>query len=574
MSGARRDQALTACVAIVVYAVVLGNGFVYDDLPQILENPWLRSVRHVPDILTNHVWGFSPLHDPLYYRPAMHLVNLAVYQMAGPRPWVFHATGLLVHAAVAVVAFRLVLGLLGGAQAPGARRGALIGGLMFAAHPVNAEAVAWAGVLPDQLCALFSLLCLGSHARAMSSGRWAHLRSLPWLLAALLSKETALTVPALLAVMETLRPGSGGVRGAVRRLWPSLVLVAVFLGLRAALLGGLVPAGALPQARGPASLALGTFSALLHYAGKLVFPWPLSFVYELRPLSGALDVLAAPGAWLLAGWVAAAVVMRGRDRVPALALALFLAPLAPALYGSLVMVPPLADRYLYLPFSGFALFLGWLGATPAGGRAWAAPVGRILFAVLLLAAGAGGALRAVDFRSNLTLWSDAAAKAPASSLARGRLATALFAAGKYEDGVREAREAIRLDPRDPDHHYNLALASERRALWGVAAEGYRNAIALGNDDAEVHTRLASVLLREGDATAAAAHAERATTIAPAYAEARYVLGRALVNLGDYRRGAAELAVAARLRPEAESWRRDAELAAGMAAPPALPQPGR
>ncbi len=573
MNGARRDGILPALVAVVVYAASLGNGFVYDDVPQILENPWLRSFRNVPDILTSHVWGFNPLHSPLYYRPAMHLVNLAIFQVAGPRPWAFHVVSVCLHAAVAVVIFRLVFRLLGGTQAAGARRGALIGSLIFAVHPVNAESVSWAGVLPDQLCALFSLLCVGSYVSSMSSGGRAQLKSLVWLAAALLSKETALVVPGLLIALEILR-GGDDLRGIARRIAPSLVVAGAFLVLRSALLGGLLPAGALPPAGAAFGQMLRVLSALLHYAGKLVFPWPLSFVYEIRSLFGARDVLLAPGAWVLAAWAAVAVARRGQDRTAALSLVFFLVPLSPPLYAAVVMYPPLADRYLYLPSFGFALLCGWIGASRCAARVWDSRTGRALFAAGIVGAGAATALRTADFRSNLTLWTDTVAKTPASSLARGQLATALFADGQYEVGAREAREAIRLKPDNPDNHYNLGLASERQGLWNVAAKEYWRAIALGQADAEVLIHLASVLLSTGDTRGAAAQASRAVARDPANAEARYILGRARVTAGDYPGGAEELAAAVRLRPEETSWRRDAEQAARMATesrPPAAGQ---
>jgi tetratricopeptide (TPR) repeat protein len=348
--------------------------------------------------------------------------------------------------------------------------------------------------------------------------------------------------------------------------------VAGFLALRTAVVGGLLPAGT-DLAAGPGgSPPLRAAAALVHYGGKLVFPWPLSFVHELPNLAGVGDALASPGAWVLAAWAAGGAwsLRRARGRTVALSLALFLVPLAPPLVAAVAMYPPLADRYLYLPLFGFAVLCGRLGASALAGRAAVSPLGRILVAAGILAVGAATALRTADFGGNLTLWSDTVAKVPASSLARGQLATALFAEGRYEAGAEEAREAIRLDPANPDHHYNLALASERARVLDVAADEYRSAIALGNDDAEAHVHLASVLLTLGDARGAAVHASAAVGRDSSNAEAHYVLGRALVNQGDYAAGAEELAHAARLRPDADSWRRDAELAAEMAARTAVP----
>lgn len=149
------------------------------------------------------------------------------------------------------------------------------------------------------------------------------------------------------------------------------------------------------------------------------------------------------------------------------------------------------------------------------------------------------------------------------------LAGILTGQGRHEEAIRWLEEAARLDPGNPDHHYNLALANERLGRWEIAAAGYRRAIARGAADGESLTRLSSVLLAQGSVHEAVEQAARAVSLTPAAPEARYVLGRALVIAGEYRRGAEELAAAARLRPEEVSWRRDAEEAARMAgaAPP-------
>jgi len=304
-------------------------------------------------------------------------------------------------------------------------------------------------------------------------------------------------------------------------------------------------------------------SVLLVYARKLVFPWPLAIAYEVRVPTNVFDTLFAPGMVLLAGWTILAVACRSYAKIVALALTLFILPLLPPLVAAAVTDSPMADRYLYLPAFGFALLCGWFGASPRAARAWASRSIRVMLVMAVVAAAAAAAFRAKDFKDNLTLWSDTAAKSPGSSLARGQYAVALFAAGRYEAGVREALEAIRLDPGNPDNHYNLALASERQGLWQVAANGYRQVIELGNTDAEVLTHLASVLLSMGNAAEAAQHASRAVSRDPANAEARYVLGRALVEAGDYMRGAEELAAAVRLNPDAGVWRRDAEAASRL-----------
>lgn len=144
------------------------------------------------------------------------------------------------------------------------------------------------------------------------------------------------------------------------------------------------------------------------------------------------------------------------------------------------------------------------------------------------------------------------------------LAATLTDQGRHGEAIPALEEAIRLDPKNADHHYNLALIQERLGHWDLAEAGFRRAVALGAADGELFAHLASALLAQGDAPGAINEAKRARALASSSADARYVLGRALIITGDLRRGAEELAAAARLKPEEAAWRREAAEAARLA----------
>src|SRR6266498_1664007 len=59
-------------ISFGVYFTALFNGFVHDDLTQVLENQWIKSVSHIPEIFTKSVWSFkSEITSSNYYRPMM-----------------------------------------------------------------------------------------------------------------------------------------------------------------------------------------------------------------------------------------------------------------------------------------------------------------------------------------------------------------------------------------------------------------------------------------------------------------------------------------------------------------------
>ena len=45
-------------ISIGVYLNTLPNEFVYDDEDQVLRNPWIKDVKHIPEIFLTNVWAF------------------------------------------------------------------------------------------------------------------------------------------------------------------------------------------------------------------------------------------------------------------------------------------------------------------------------------------------------------------------------------------------------------------------------------------------------------------------------------------------------------------------------------
>ena len=69
--------ALPVVAAIGVYFVTVDAEFVHDDNHQILDNPWVQELRHVPKLWTHPVWAFETSQPTNYYRPVqMTLYNL------------------------------------------------------------------------------------------------------------------------------------------------------------------------------------------------------------------------------------------------------------------------------------------------------------------------------------------------------------------------------------------------------------------------------------------------------------------------------------------------------------------
>jgi hypothetical protein len=219
---------LAAGVA-AVYGRSLAGPFLYDDLWTIVRNPAVRAPAVSPTkFFTDPSTAAAPETGmgATFYRPLPALSFRANFRAAGLRPWAWRGPDLFLHALNgALLLFLLmdVLGLSAGAAA--------VGAAVFLFHPAQVESVVWVTQRSNLLCAAGGLAALLWAARGNA---WA----LAAYAAALLSKETAVTLAPFLALAALRSPASPGRKKAVAL--GSLLLAAAFLALRGAVVGSLV----------------------------------------------------------------------------------------------------------------------------------------------------------------------------------------------------------------------------------------------------------------------------------------------------------------------------------------------
>ncbi len=451
--------ALLAVVNAIVWGRTLAGEFVFDDVPNIVENSWIRSPGGILHAFTSHAAGFDPGFTTSFYRPLMHVIYGLTLAIFGPRPWGFHLVNLAFHVAVTSVVYvltREVFRRYAGGSDPGT--GALVAALVFAVHPVHTEPVAWLAGITDLSCTLFGLLALFVLLRA-GAGSWrAPVGAGVLLLAALLSKETGAVFLVLAAVLAWRRAREGG--AAPRRALPVLVVSAavatLYAVLRVVALGAFAPS-ARQHAHAFGTLVADAGALFGLYLRTLVVPYDLNVLRDV-PVDRTLSDGAAVAGLLAAALVAAALWRLRRTPLPFLAGLVVVLPILPTLY-----VPAIesgesvfGERYLYLPVLGLAWIVAWaIAAVPAPGprRAAYATLG------VLLAAGAGMSfVHAGVWRTGLDLFGDAAAKSPRSAAAHEGLCYANLVAQRYGDAIAECRETLRLDPGRDAARVNLATA--------------------------------------------------------------------------------------------------------------------
>jgi tetratricopeptide (TPR) repeat protein len=214
--------ALLIVAALLAYCNIYNNAFLFDDEFLFQKNEWLHSWQHIGDVfISNSTAGFGG-HDS-FYRPLQLFSYVVLTQLFGYHEPVYHAFNLFLHIVNACLVFRLA-GKLGFARVP-----ALIAALIWTLHPIHTEAITYMSATADPMHALFVLLGV----LIWDEKKWRKQAAACGFFAlALMSKETALILPALVIVMLFFKHGFAKPK-VFLQTWPLWLMAALYLVLRA-----------------------------------------------------------------------------------------------------------------------------------------------------------------------------------------------------------------------------------------------------------------------------------------------------------------------------------------------------
>lgn len=364
----------TFTLGLVLYLPSLSYDFAWDDHYLVVENTALHNFESAGD------WFVSPWaagsessqgreQNALYWRPFTQASYALDWVLGGGSPSLFHLTNSLLHGLVSgLVALLLwLLWIPLGNRVETQGFGALLGGVLFAVHPLHTEAVY---LITYRTTLLASLGVLGALVLHLQKKHYLVVL-IPFAMG-LMAKEEAIVVPPLLVLLD-LNMGRFPTKWGdiLRRYTPVALLSAAYLVLHSQLTGG----AQLDFFSGQESdTVVFTMLKVFWLDVRLLFvPWPLTpfydwtlFPYAHHPFHGEVFL----GASLLAGSLYFCVrSLIRRAKSPAfLWIGFFLIALLP--YTHVVPFFDVAgERFLYLPsvaFCGFAAMLAtrWMVSFP------------------------------------------------------------------------------------------------------------------------------------------------------------------------------------------------------------------
>jgi tetratricopeptide (TPR) repeat protein len=533
---------------------VCGNGFIdFDDPRYVTDNPHVRAGLTLPGLR----WALTAFHA-YNWHPLTWISLQADAALFGPRPWGYHLTNLLLHAA-AVLALYAALRRMTGRRWRSAAVAAL-----FAVHPLHVESVAWVAERKDVLSGLFWMLTLWAYARYAEkpgAGRYGLVVLLTGL--GLTAKPMLVTLPLVLLLLDYWPLRRLRVEGVpppeasapafapaeVRRLLLEKVPLLV---LAVACSAATVRA----QERiiqdwsefSPAARVANAAVTCVTYLAQAVWPRNLAFFY---PHAGdSLPAWKVAGAALLLVGVSALAVWSARRRPYLLVGWLwYLGTLVPVLGLVQVGLQGHADRYTYIPLVGIFLLLAW--GVPEVLARWEVSPALTAAGTVVVVAGLGVAawFQSGYWVDSPTLWRHTLEATGDNFMAHFQLGIHQMKRGNIATAQKHFAESVRLQPRMGQSHAALARTySLQEGRQEEAMRSYQEALRLDPGLVEAHYDLGTLYDRQGNLEQAAHHYRQAVDLQPDHVPAHNNLGAACVRLGNWEEAVTQYRAALDLSP--------------------------
>jgi Tfp pilus assembly protein PilF len=526
----------------LLYSRTLSYGFVYDDFPQIVNNPRIESWHSFGSLFTHHLWAQQiAAAQGNYYRPLLLVWMMLNY-------WLFHAAAAGWHAT------SLLLQLLAGTlvwlttkELTRDKRTALIAAAIFLLHPLMVESTVWVSDANEPLCLVFLLASLLLLTRAADSRRRLALSLLLFALA-LLTKETAivfvLCVFAYKAVFEVKETRRESIFEATKTSCGFAVVALVYFTVRRLVLGTAVLNA--PPATSVGSSLLTLPSVLLTYVRNIAFPARLALFYDTPYLlkinshfafaAMALIALAGLGLWLC--W-------REKSRACAFGLLWGILLLGPSLYGIRYFADLglVHDRYIYSSMAGFSIFAAVIAAP------WLRKPPGIKVAAVVAIAGCALTLQQQNqWQSEDALYTRAAEVAPSSPAPWLLLANLKLAERNITQAQVLIDRSLALNPNYVAGRLRRASLFIASGLLPQAEADLQVAMTLRPDRADVHAWMAKLRWSQGRTAEAVVELKRAITMFPENLDYRIDLAHFYLESGDTPSAIAQYRAALQVAP--------------------------
>ncbi len=584
-------------LVFLLYSSTLTGPFIFDDRPNIQENPKIQLHRLSLDGLVKA--GFE---SPANRRPVANISFALNFFFHRFNVVGYHFVNILVHILNIFLLYFLAKTTL---NSPALRWrydpvslawipffSAFIWGL----HPLQTQSVSYIVQRMNSLATLFYILSILLYAK----GRLTHnAQSRRWLLAgcaasgilAVGSKEIAATLPFFIILYEwCFLQDSDHLRfknkilvliGAVLFL---IILTLMYLGTAPM---DLILAAYTDRDHTAGQRVLTEFRVVIFYISLILWPHPsrLNLDHDFLISTSLIDPITTLfSLTAIVGAVGAAVYLVKKAPLISFCILWFFGNLV--LESSVIGLETIFEHRTYLPSMMLILMLVSLAFAVIKPK-WLCAA---LLSILIIAASIGTYERNKVWTSAVALWQDCVSKSPRKARPYNNLGVALATAGQVEaayekyhialkikpdyalahynlgytlarqgnldKGLFHLNESLRLDPNNKEVHNDLGVALIMQGRHDEAIYHLKEALQINPDYIRAHNNLGIALGRENNLTEAVYHYKEALRLDPEYAEAHNNLGHALQRQGKFKAAHHHFGEALRIDPNYTAARKN------------------
>ena len=499
---------------LLIYSRSLWNDFVlWDDDYLIVHNPLIRSLS------PHAIWTAFTSYDPELYIPLTFLSYQLNYLIGGLHPFIYHVTNLLLHGINAMlisgIAYRL------------SNKNtwiAVAAGILFAVHPLHAEAVVWASARKDVLASTFFLTSLFLYLRYRESDqRSTCIWSIVTFLLALLSKVSVITLPIILLLIDW-REG---------RRWDKQMLMEKLPYALLSILFGTVALFGKTQQIAHTTIretVLLTMKSLAFTLEKLFVPLHLSPMY---PFTGDITLSSSQffvPMILLLILAATSIYSRRWTRELLFALLFFLFSIAPSMVnfrkgeeGDIYLA---SDRYAYIA-SFAAIFLVCMLLYRLG-KKFSPLASNGILAITVITLASLSFVQADIWHDSETLFTTVIASYPQAQAAHHNLGVLYQKEGHMQQALDQYQAALAIAPKASTLS-NIGDILRENNQFPEAAEFYKQALAINPRSVDAMLGMGLLALQQSDVKTAIAAFQTAVEFAPGDSRTHLNLGAALLR---------------------------------------------
>ncbi len=592
---------------LIIYSNTIHAPFQWDDDEFIVNNPFIRNLDY--SVNDSGSKELRILQGDLTNRYIGYVTFAMNYRAHGLSVTGYHIVNIAIHVANAILIYILVLITFKTPflhASPLRRQSpsiALFSSLIFAAHPIQTEAVTYIFQRLASLMTLFYLLSLTAYIQSRTGQN--RLSKILYYGIALFSaalamktKENAFTLPIMIAVFDFCFFNDSWKKRALF-LAPILLTLAIIpltlLGLFGSTLHSPSYMSEVPFDR--SSYLFTQFRVIVTYLRLLVFPINQNLWYDYPTYSSfvhpqvLLSFVFLTSLFLFGvsmtlqtrsdGAAASGLAKSSAHRLIGFGILWFF--IAISVESSVIPLYQLIDEYrVYLPSAGLIISFvtGIFLLKEQFKVSRVAVLTSFVIAVMVLSAATYA--RNEVWNDKISLWEDIVSKSPRKERAHFGLGTAYVERNMLDKALEQFSAALALDPYDaqahngigtvylskgmfdkavehfqlsisilpnyPYSHYNLALTYQAKKMYDRAIEEYLTVLRLRPYDADAHNNLAHIYQERRMFDKAIAEYQFVLYLNPQYPQGHYYLGLTYYQAGRTSDAFRELTQELRINP--------------------------